>query len=76
MITIPGLYAAGDALGSYMSGGIYTQIGGSAVQGAFAGEAAAKASKTVKPISVAEEKLAPLKRQHDYSLRNPHRNNI
>ncbi|WP_413701295.1 FAD-binding protein [Psychromonas sp. KJ10-10] len=40
--TVPGLYAAGDALGSYMSGGIYTQIGGSvagsAVQGTFAGE--------------------------------------
>ncbi|SLM31688.1 FAD-dependent pyridine nucleotide oxidoreductase (FPNCR family protein) (fragment) [Desulfamplus magnetovallimortis] len=27
--TIPGLYAAGDALGSHMSGGIYTQIGSS-----------------------------------------------
>ena len=43
--TIPGLYAAGDALGSYMAGGIYTQIGsslaGSAVQGAVAAEAAA-----------------------------------
>ncbi len=42
---IPGLYAAGDALGSYMAGGIYTQIGsslaGSAVQGAIAAEAAA-----------------------------------
>ena len=42
---IPGLYAAGDALGSHMSGGIYTQIcsslAGSAVQGAVAGKAAA-----------------------------------
>ena len=43
---IPGLYAAGDALGSYMAGAIYTQIGsslaGSAVQGAIAAEAAAE----------------------------------
>ena len=39
-----GLFAAGDALGSYMCGAIYTQIGsslaGSAVQGGIAGEAA------------------------------------
>ncbi|WP_413282777.1 FAD-binding protein [Vibrio sp. MA40-2] len=77
--SIPGLYAAGDALGSYMSGGIYTQIGGSAagscVQGAFAGEAAAKASKLVAMIQVntstqeqiQQEILAPLKRTHGYS---------
>jgi succinate dehydrogenase/fumarate reductase flavoprotein subunit len=43
---IPGLYAAGDSLGSMQSGGIYTQTGsslvGSAVQGGIAGEAAAK----------------------------------
>ena len=48
---IPGLFAAGDALGSYMVGAIYTQIGsslaGSAVQGGIAGEeAAAEYSKT------------------------------
>jgi succinate dehydrogenase/fumarate reductase flavoprotein subunit len=77
--TVPGLYAAGDALGSYMSGGIYTQIGGSlagsAVQGAMAGEAAARASADVKRIPVAEtrlnqirdEILAPLKREKGYS---------
>ncbi len=77
--TVPGLYAAGDALGSYMSGGIYTQIGsslaGSAVQGAIAGEAAALASADVKRIPVAktrlkqinEEILAPLKREKGYS---------
>ena len=78
--TLPGLYAAGDALGSYMSGGIYTQIGsslaGSAVQGAISGEAAAKESLTLsvsQPISaqylstVSEEILAPLKRQRGYS---------
>lgn len=42
---IPGLYAAGDSLGSMQSGGIYTQTGsslvGSAAQGSVAGEAAA-----------------------------------
>ena len=77
--TVPGLYAAGDALGSYMSGGIYTQIGsslaGSAVQGAIAGQAAALASADVTRITVAEtrlnqirqEILAPLKRQKGYS---------
>lgn len=71
---IPGLYAAGDALGSYMAGAIYTQIGsslaGSAVQGAVAGEAAANYSQglSVQVISaeklkqVKDEMLAPLKR--------------
>jgi len=77
--TVPGLYAAGDALGSYMSGGIYTQIGsslaGSAVQGAIAGEAAAKASAGVVRVpmpetrleQINEEILAPLKRERGYS---------
>jgi len=78
--TLPGLYAAGDALGSYMSGGIYTQIGGSlagsAVQGAFAGEAAAQDSLADKRNiklstqylnTIREEILAPLKRQRGYS---------
>jgi succinate dehydrogenase/fumarate reductase flavoprotein subunit len=77
--TIPGLYAAGDALGSYMSGGIYTQIGsslaGSAVQGAISGEAAAKASQsiesieipTVKMQQIEDEILAPLNRTQGYS---------
>ena len=78
--TLPGLYAAGDALGSYMSGGIYTQIGsslaGSAVQGAIAGEAAAKESiKSNLNVNVNaaylsqinEEILAPLKRKRGYS---------
>lgn len=77
--TIPGLYAAGDALGSYMAGAIYTQIGsslaGSAVQGAIAAEAAAEYSKgvEVKDISkvkiheIQEEILAPLKREAGYS---------
>lgn len=77
--TIPGLYAAGDALGSYMAGAIYTQIGsslaGSAVQGAIAGEAAAFYAKQttllaiskVKKSQVEDEIFAPLKRESGYS---------
>lgn len=76
---IPGLYAAGDALGSYMAGAIYTQIGsslaGSAVQGAIAGETAAEYSKNcgleniskVKLKEIQAEILAPLKRDAGYS---------
>ena len=76
---IPGLYAAGDALGSYMAGAIYTQIGsslsGSAVQGAVAGEAAANYSKKINSVKIStlkikeieEEILAPLKREAGYS---------
>jgi succinate dehydrogenase/fumarate reductase flavoprotein subunit len=75
---IPGPYAAGDALGSHMSGGIYIQIGssltGSAVQGAIAGEAAAEyASEAdtpvtpgVKIIEIVDEILAPLRRVAGY----------
>jgi len=77
--TIKGLYAAGDALGSYMAGGIYTQIGsslaGSAVQGAVAGEASAHYSKTIDMPSISDKKikkikaeiLAPLKKEAGYS---------
>ncbi len=77
--SIPGLYAAGDALGSHMAGGIYTQIGsslaGSAVQGAIAAEAAAEyCSSAEKPIvsqaklkEIEEEILAPLNREAGYS---------
>ena len=76
---IPGLYAAGDALGSYMAGAIYTQIGsslaGSAVQGGVAGEAAAiyATSAGVQNISKArirsiqDEIFAPLNRESGYS---------
>ncbi|MDX2485568.1 MAG: FAD-binding protein [Pseudodonghicola sp.] len=75
---IPGLYAAGDALGSHMAGGIYTQIGsslaGSAVQGAIAGEAAAEHAASVEaPIipdtriaEITAEILAPLRREAGY----------
>ena len=77
--TIPGLYAAGDALGSHMAGGIYTQIGsslaGSAVQGAVAGETAARAAKNVEPPPFSRDKrqkieseiLAPLRKKRGYS---------
>jgi len=76
---IPGLYAAGDALGSYMAGAIYTQVGsslaGSAVQGAVAGKAASEYCQCVemtiiskaKMNEVREEILAPLKREVGYS---------
>jgi succinate dehydrogenase/fumarate reductase flavoprotein subunit len=79
LTTIPGLWAAGDALGSYQSGGIYTQIGssmaGSAIQGAISGKAAAEAAKQLKVIAVPKKKLAetkeeilaPLKRERGYS---------
>ena len=77
--TVPGLYAAGDALGSHMAGAIYTQIGsslaGSAVQGAIAGETAAKYCKNIhiqkitshKKDKIREEITAPLKRKSGYS---------
>ena len=77
--SIPGLYAAGDALGSHMAGGIYTQVGsslaGSAVQGGIAAEAAAEYAKkrTMPTLSLAKRKkieaeiLAPLKRDRGYS---------
>ncbi len=75
---IPGLYAAGDALGSYMAGAIYTQVGsslaGSAVQGAIVAEAAAEYCKRMKLPTISqgrikaieEEILAPLKREKGY----------
>lgn len=77
--TIPGLYAAGDALGSYMAGAIYTQIGsslaGSAVQGAISGKAAAEFSNKFDhlPLNknyrkrIKAEILAPMKRERGYS---------
>lgn len=75
---IPGLYAAGDALGSHMAGGIYTQIGsslaGSAVQGAIAGKAAAEFAASIETptisdtrlAEIADEILAPLRREAGY----------
>ncbi|MBZ0269981.1 FAD-binding protein, partial [bacterium] len=75
---VPGLFAAGDALGSYMAGAIYTQIGsslaGSCVQGAVAAEAAAEYCRGVdlsvvpqgRIAQVEEEILAPLQRESGY----------
>ena len=75
---IPGLYAAGDALGSYTAGAIYTQVGssmaGSAVQGAIAGTEAATYSKASPLTKISDEKrkaiqeeiLTPLKRTKGY----------
>ncbi|MGQ1891506.1 FAD-dependent oxidoreductase [Thermophagus sp. OGC60D27] len=76
---IPGLYAAGDALGSYMSGAIYTQVGssltGSAVQGAVAGQAAAQYAQSIRKVEISQSKIkqieeeiyAPLNREAGYS---------
>ncbi len=78
---IPGLYAAGDSLGSMQTGGIYTQVGsslaGSAVQGAIAGKAAARFAATTALVGVSPstlEKLnseiyAPLLRERGFSPR-------
>jgi succinate dehydrogenase/fumarate reductase flavoprotein subunit len=61
---IPGLYAAGDSLGSMQSGGIYTQIGGSlagsAAQGALAGKTAAEFAKKASALRVSESTLQKL----------------
>ena len=78
---IPGLYAAGDSLGSMQSGGIYAQRGsslaGSAVQGALAGKTAAEFAQAVELANVPESKLerlndalyAPLLRERGFSPR-------
>ena len=61
---IPGLYAAGDSLGSMQSRGIYTQIGGSlagsAAQGAVAGKTAAQFAANVALVQVSDRKLKAL----------------
>jgi succinate dehydrogenase/fumarate reductase flavoprotein subunit len=76
---IPGLYAAGDALGSMQCGGVYTQVGsalvGSAVQGALAGETAAEFSKGVSLVKTPDSTLkkvnteiyAPFLRERGFS---------
>jgi succinate dehydrogenase/fumarate reductase flavoprotein subunit len=75
---IPGLYAAGDALGSMLCGTVYPNIGtsfsGSAVQGyragGYAAEYAAEADQPSVPADeirrVRERALAPLKRQNGF----------
>jgi len=78
---IPGLYAAGDSLGSMQTGGIYTQVGsslaGSAVQGAIAGKVAARFAANALLPGVSESALkklnseiyAPLLRERGFSPR-------
>jgi succinate dehydrogenase/fumarate reductase flavoprotein subunit len=62
---IPGLFAAGDALGSMLCGGIYSLGGsatsGSAVQGAQAGKSAAAYVSNIKQPCIEEEKLERVK---------------
>jgi succinate dehydrogenase/fumarate reductase flavoprotein subunit len=76
---IPGLYAAGDSLGSMQNGGIYTQRGsslaGSAAQGALAGKTAAEFARDVQMADASESALrqlnteiyAPLLRERGFS---------
>ena len=71
--TIPGLYAAGDALGSYMAGAIYTQVGsslaGSAVQGAIAAEAAAEYCKKTEALKISTSKINRNRRRDSRSIK-------
>jgi len=64
---IPGLYAAGDALGSYMAGAIYTQVGsslaGSAVQGAVAGKAASEYCQGLEMPNISKAKMNKIKEE-------------
>jgi len=67
--SLPGLYAAGDALGTLQDGAIYTMGGGSmcgcAVTGAIAGENAAKEALAVEQTVISDQEL---KRAEDYVL--------
>ena len=77
--SVPGLYAAGDSLGTMQNGAVYTLVGGSiegcAATGAIAGDSAARdingysaASPSEEAIRCALEKAeAPLKRKNGYS---------
>lgn len=79
--SLPGLYAAGDALGNMQNGAVYalpgSAIAGSAVTGTIAGVAAAKAALQLGELIVAEQEiarakqvvLAPLERQGGFSPR-------
>ncbi len=77
--SLPGLFAAGDALGTMQNGALYMLCGGSmagcGVTGAIAGEAAAKEAlelrrEDVRPEvkeAAIEKTLAPAKRKNGYS---------
>ena len=64
---IPGLYAAGDALGSMMCGALYSLGGGStsgsAVQGAVAAESAAAYAENVKQQQIKDSDLKNVKEE-------------
>jgi len=64
--SLPGLYAAGDSLGTYQLGALYCAAGcalsGSAVTGVRAGLGAAEYALPVKKPTVGEEELTRLKK--------------
>lgn len=78
---LPGLYAAGDALGNMQNGAVYalsgSAIAGGAVTGTIAGEAAAQEAMQVGKLTVDEIEvirakqvvLAPIERKTGYSPR-------
>jgi succinate dehydrogenase/fumarate reductase flavoprotein subunit len=63
---IPGLYAAGDALGRMQLGASYSQIGlalsGAAVSGALGGESAADFAGTVRDIKIDMDQVGVLRK--------------
>jgi len=79
--SLPGLYAAGDALGNMQNGAAYalagSAIAGSAVTGAIAGAAAAKQALRMRRLSVDAQEiarakqavLAPIQRKGGFSPR-------
>ncbi len=64
--SLPGLYAAGDALGNMQMGAVYGAIGcalcGSSVTGAIAGVAAAEYAQQVKRPVIADAEITRLKK--------------
>ena len=60
--SLPGLYAAGDALGNMQNGAVYalpgSAIAGSAVTGALAGSAAARQALQIERMVVTEAEIA------------------
>jgi succinate dehydrogenase/fumarate reductase flavoprotein subunit len=79
--SLPGLFAAGDALGNMQNGAVYalpgSAIAGGAVTGTIAGEAVAKEALEMGKLTVNESEiarakqvvLAPLERQGGFSPR-------
>ncbi len=79
--SVPGLYAAGDALGNMQNGAVYaaggSSLAGCAVTGAIAGIAAAKEALRMGKLTVEEKEIArakqvvhaPLERKGGYSPR-------